>query len=118
MVRLAAAGGLGAELLELLDGDGNGAGVPLALAGLLGVLEEGLAEGGVARVPAGGLSDGLTTQAEGGGGELLAVAVDAWSVIVTLRSQGLQCRAAGCVGRGAAPQRRATAERTEHTALN
>lgn len=76
MVRLAAAGGLGAELLELLDGDGNGAGVPLALAGLLGVLEEGLAEGGVARVPAGGLSDGLTTQAEGGGGELLDLGDD------------------------------------------
>ena len=119
MVRLAAAGGLGAELLELLDGDGNGAGVPLALAGLLGVLEEGLAEGGVARVPAGGLSDGLTTQAEGGGGELLAVAVDAWSVIATLRSQGLQCRrACGPGGCAAAKSNRRTHRSTEHTALN
>jgi hypothetical protein len=74
------ASSLGAELLELLDGDGNGARIPLALAGLLGVLEEGLAEGGVAREPAVGLSNGVTALAEGGLGELLAAQTRQWSV--------------------------------------
>ena len=72
--RLLALGGLSAQLLELGDGDGDGASVPLALASLLRELEERLAEGRVAAVPAGGLGDLLTAQAEGGGGELLTAA--------------------------------------------
>jgi hypothetical protein len=72
--RLLALSGLSAQLLELGDGDGDGASVPLALASLLRELEERLAEGRVAAVPAGGLGDLLTAQAEGGGGELLTAA--------------------------------------------
>lgn len=73
MARLLLAGGLGAELLELLNRDSYSASVPLALARLLGVLEERLAERGVAREPAGSLRDLLAAEAEGSSGQLLAV---------------------------------------------
>ena len=72
MARLLLAGGLGAELLELLNRDSNSASVPLALAGLLRVLEERLTERGVAREPSVGLRDLLAADAEGSSGELLA----------------------------------------------
>jgi hypothetical protein len=73
VARLLLAGGLGAELLELLNRDSDSASVPLALAGLLRVLEERLAERGVAREPAGGFRDLFAAEAEGSSGKLLAV---------------------------------------------
>mmetsp|Transcript_42405 Transcript_42405/g.100813 ORF Transcript_42405/g.100813 Transcript_42405/m.100813 type:complete len:236 (-) Transcript_42405:186-893(-) len=70
-------GRLRAQLLELLGGDGHGAELlALALAGLLGELEERLAEGGVAVIPASRLPQGLAALAEGGLGEELDVRAD------------------------------------------
>ena len=86
--RLLALGGLSAQLLELGDGDGDGASVPLALASLLRELEERLAEGRVAAVPAGGLGDLLTAQAKGGGGELLTAATSHSVVSSRVRNGG------------------------------
>ena len=71
--RLLALGSLSTERLELLNRDGDGTGIPLALAGLLRVLEERLAEGGVAREPAVALSDGVTAGTKGGLRKHLAV---------------------------------------------